>query len=177
MNNKIAASQRNTVLDDIAVEIGLRATILLAAWWGGRNIVVPDTRPEHSVIAKVIGEDAARRLSAAWPGAQIFVPRLTWFEEIRKARQVHNLRARGLDWADIAQVMVMTRREVEDMGEIGRFAAEAVAQEKTGRITPPVFELEQPKLRGGRGGQASRRARRSEPEKPADSTSATTGDL
>ncbi|WP_323017758.1 hypothetical protein [Castellaniella sp.] len=73
MNNKLAASQKNTVLDDIAAEIEMRATILLAAWWGGRNIVVPDTRPEHSVIAKVIGEEAARRLSAVWPGAQIFV--------------------------------------------------------------------------------------------------------
>lgn len=160
MNNKIAASQRNTVLDDIAAEIGLRATILLAAWWGGSNIVVPDTRPERSVIAKVIGEDAACRLSAVWPGAQIFVPRLTWFEEIRKARQVHNLRARGLDWDDIAKVMVMTRREVEDMGEIGRFAAEAVAQEKTGRIAPPLFELERPQVRGGRGGQAAKKSTR-----------------
>lgn len=164
MNNKLAASQKNTVLDDIAAEIGLRATILLAAWWGGRNIVIPDTRPEHSVIAKVIGEDATRRLSAAWPGAQIFVPRLNWFEEIRKARQVHNLRARGLDWGDIAQVMVMTRREVEDMGEIGRFAAEAVAQENTGRRTPPIFELEPPKLRGGRGGQASKKTTKVETE-------------
>ncbi|NYT62378.1 hypothetical protein H0A66_08645 [Alcaligenaceae bacterium] len=164
MKNKLAASQKNTVLDDIAAEIGLRATILLAAWWGGRNIVVPDTRPEHSVIAKVIGEDATRRLSAVWPGAQIFVPRLNWFEEIRKARQVHNLRARGLDWGDIAQVMVMTRREVEDMGEIGRFAAEAVAQESTGRRMPPLFELEQPKVRGGRGGQASKKPTKVEPE-------------
>lgn len=164
MNNKIAASQTNTVLDDIAAEIGLRATILLAAWWGGRNIVVPDTRPEHSVIAKVIGEEATRRLSAAWPGAQIFVPRLNWFEEIRKARQVHNLRARGLDWGDIAQVMVMTRREVEDMGEIGRFAAEAVAQESTGRRMPPLFDLEIPKVRGGRGGQASKKAAKTEPQ-------------
>lgn len=160
MNNKIAASQRNTVLDDIAAEIGLRATILLAAWWGGRNIVVPDTRPEHSVIAKVIGEEATRRLSAVWPGAQIFIPRLNWFEEIRKARQVHNLRARGLEWSEIAQVMVMTRREVEDMGEIGRFAAEAIAQEKTGRRAPTLFELEPPKIRGGRGGQSSRRQAR-----------------
>lgn len=161
MNNKIAASQRNTVLDDIAAEIGLRATILLAAWWGGRNIVVPDTRPEHSVIAKVIGEEATRRLSAVWPGAQIFVPRLNWFEEIRKARQVHNLRARGLEWGEIAQVMVMTRREVEDMGEIGRFAAEAIAQEKTGRHATPLFELESPNVRGGRGGQGGKRPARS----------------
>ncbi|CAM3794501.1 hypothetical protein [Castellaniella denitrificans] len=174
MNNKIAASQKNTVLDDIAAEIGLRATILLAAWWGGRNIVVPDTRPEHSVIAKVIGEEAARRLSAAWPGAQIFVPRLTWFEEIRKARQVHNLRARGLAWPEIAQVMVMTRREVEDMGEIGRFAAEAVAQEKTGRIAAPLFELERPQVRGGRGGQTPKRTNR--PAKPGQQPATKSGE-
>ncbi|WP_323017759.1 hypothetical protein [Castellaniella sp.] len=82
--------------------------------------------------------------------------RLNWFEEIRKARQVHNLRARGLGWNEIAQVMVMTRREVEEMGEIGRFATEAIAQEKTGRSVNPLFELERPQVRGGRGGQTKK---------------------
>lgn len=153
--NRFAASQRNTVLEDIAAEIGLRATVLLAAWWGGRNIVVPSIRPERSVIAQVIGEEAARRLSAAYSGEQIFIPRLNWFEEIRKARQVHNLRARGFESDEIAKLMVMTRREVEDMSEIGRFAAEAVAMESADRGGPSLLDIEPPKLRGSTGGQPS----------------------
>lgn len=162
--NRFAASQRNTVLEDIAAEIGLRATVLLAAWWGGRNIVVPAARPERSAIAKIIGEEAARRLSAAYAGEQIFVPRLNWFEEIRKARQVHNLRARGFESDEIAKLMVLTRREVEDMAEIGRFAADAVAMEQTDRNGPPLFELAPPKLRGSQGGQTARRQRRQQPK-------------
>lgn len=158
-NNKIAASQRNTVLEDLAAEIGLRATVLLAAWWGGKNIVVPDTRPERSVIAKVIGEDAARRLSAAYAGEQIFIPRLNWFEEIRKARQVYNLRARGFAFDEIAQIMVLTRREVEDMAEVGRFATDVVAQERAGRRGPQLLDLEPPQVRGGQGGQPTKRER------------------
>ncbi|KXA71076.1 hypothetical protein [Bordetella hinzii] len=159
-NNKLAASQRNTVLDDIVAVIGLRATVLLAAWWGGRNIVVPDSRPERSVIARVIGEEAARRLSAAYPAEQIFIPRLNWFEEVRKARQVYNLRARGFAFDEIAQLMVLTKREVEDMAEVGRFAAEAVAMERADRRGPQLFDLELPQVRGGRGGQPSKRASR-----------------
>lgn len=152
-NNRIAASKRNTVLEDLAAEIGLRATVLLAAWWGGKNIVVPNTRPERSVIAKVIGEEAACRLSAAYPGEQIFIPRLNWFEEVRQARQVYNLRARGFAIDEIAQIMVLTRREVEDMADVGRFAAEAVAQENAGRSGPQLLDLEPPMVRGGQGGQ------------------------
>jgi len=158
-NSRIAASHRNTVLDDLAAEIGLRATVLLAAWWGGKNIVVPTTRPERSVIAKVIGEHAARRLSAAYAGEQIFIPRLNWFEEVRKARQVYNLRARGFGIDEIAQIMVLTRREVEDMADVGRFATEAVALERGGRRGPLLYDLEPPKIRGGQGGQPTKRQR------------------
>jgi len=133
MSTRLSASQRNTVLEDLSAIIGLRATVLLAAWWGGRNIVIPATRPETSVITKVIGVEATRRLSDAYGAEQIFIPNLNWFEEVRRAKQVHALRARGIPDAEIAQIMVMTRREVADMAEVGRFAAEAIALEKADR--------------------------------------------
>lgn len=154
MNNKIAASQTNTILDDLAVEIGLRATILLAAWWGGNNIVVPATRPERSVLATIIGEEPTRRLAATYGGEQLFIPRLTWFAEIRKARQVYNLLKIGLGRDEVARVMVMTVREVDDMAKIGEFAARVVAHDGS-HIDSSVDE---PDLRGGRGGKKPRRA-------------------
>jgi len=164
MSTRLSASQRNTILEDLAALIGLRATVLLAAWWGGCNIVVPAKRPDTSVIAKVIGEAPARRLSEAFGGEQLFIPRMNWFEEVRRARQVHNLRSRGIPDADIAQIMVMTRREVADMAEIGRFASEAEAMEKSDRRgSLPLFDLTPPRVRGARGGgsrtASNRRAR------------------
>ncbi|WP_269497253.1 hypothetical protein [Castellaniella sp. S9] len=168
MNNKIVASQTNTILDDLAVDIGLRATILLAAWWGGNNIVVPAMRPERSVLASIIGEEPARRLSALYGGEQIFIPRLTWFAEIRKARQVHNLLKIGLARDEVARVMIMTVREVDDMSKIGQFAAQVVEHEHTARRTPPDYELDEPKLRGGRGGKKPRRAVRAPSPENAD---------
>jgi len=75
-----------------------------------------------------------------------------WFEEVRRAKQVHALRARGIPDAEIAQIMVMTRREVADMAEVGRFAAQAVAQEKSDRRgCLSLLELEPPQVRGWRG--------------------------
>jgi len=154
MSTRLSASQRNTVLEDLSVIIGLRATVLLAAWWGGRNIVIPAQRPETSVIAKVIGVEATRRLSESYGAEQIFIPSLNWFEEVRRAKQVHALRARGIPDAEIAQIMVMTRREVADMAEVGRFAAEATALEKADRRGHlSLLELEPPQVRGGRGGR------------------------
>jgi len=153
MSTRLSASQKNTVLDDLSALIGLRATVLLAAWWGGRNIVIPAARVDTSVIAKVIGIEATRRLSEAYGAEQIFIPSLNWFEEVRRAKQVHALRARGIPDAEIAQIMVMTRREVADMAEVGRFAAEAVALEKSDRRgCLSLLELEAPQVRGGRGG-------------------------
>jgi len=157
MSTRLAASQKNTVLDDLSAIIGLRATVLLAAWWGGRNIVIPAQRPETSVIAKVIGVEATRRLSESYGAEQIFIPSLNWFEEVRRAKQVHALRARGIPDAEIAQIMVMTRREVADMAEVGRFAAEATAMEKADRRgCLSLLELEPPQVRGGRGGPRGR---------------------
>jgi len=160
MSTRLSASQRNTVLEDLSAIIGLRATVLLAAWWGGRNIVIPATRPETSVIAKVIGVEATRRLSESYGAEQIFIPNLNWFEEVRRAKQVHALRARGIPDSEIAQIMVMTRREVEDMAEVGRFAAQAVAQEKSDRRgCLSLLELEPPQVRGARGGPRGKRSK------------------
>lgn len=154
---KPAAARSNTVLDDIAAEIGLRATILLAGWWGGCNIVVPASRPEKSRIAQVIGVEEAKRLTAVFGGEQLFIPRLTWLEEIRKARQVHNLRARGFSLKEISGLMVIPMREVENLAEGGRFAAEVIAGEMADRHGGDnLFELEPPHLKSTKGGPAGK---------------------
>lgn len=152
--SKIPASRSNTVLEDISAEIGLRATVLLAAWWGGKNIVVPTVRPERSVIAQIIGESATRRLSEVWGGEQLFIPRMTWLEEIRQARQVYNLRARGLTAHDISQIMLLTLREVEKLEKVGGFAVSAIANERGERKgNAALYEAEFPELSDGAGGR------------------------
>lgn len=70
-------------------------------------------------------------------------------------------------WYRLAVAVVLTRREVEDMADVGRFATEAVALERDGRRGPLLFDLEPPKVRGGQGGQPTKRQRAARTTKEA----------
>ena len=140
MDERIPRSRKNTVLDDIAAIIGLRPTLILCAWWGGKNIVVPAVRPERSLLGRVIGETAVKRLFEAYPGEQIFVPRLTWVSEIGHARQIYNLRKTGFDDDEIARLMVISIRRVKRLGEMGQVVEDLMALEEVSRPATDISD-------------------------------------
>lgn len=165
-----AAADYNTVLDDIAAVIGLRATMLLAGWWGGKNIVVPALRPEKSQIARVIGIQAAEKLSAAYGGEQIFIPRMNWMEEIRRARAVYALMQRGLSAREVSHIMALPQREVVNLYENGRYANDIYAHELAERQNgPQMIEPRDPEFVSTKGGPKRKTSRRA--SNPAAGTS------
>ena len=114
-------ADENTVLADLCAVIGMHRTLAIAAWWGGRNIVIPATRPRNTRIARVIGEDAAERLAQAFGGMQVFIPRMRWFSRINTARQAWAMHQRGFSLEEIERLLVLAPNDARNMVDMGRF--------------------------------------------------------
>lgn len=114
---------KNTLLEDIAAEIGYTATSTLCGWFGGRYVFVPATpSPEHK-IARVIGPSAFRRLSAAFGGVTLFIPKDQAQRRARRNRIIFDMIVRGSNANNIStriQISKMQvhniRRDLEDGG-------------------------------------------------------------
>jgi len=102
---------RNTTLDDISAEIGFTATISLARQRGAKNVYVP-ANPAGSVLAELLGVEAAERLAACWGGELLAVPTLRACEYARDRCLIARLTEAGLSVADIAECVGLTARRV-----------------------------------------------------------------
>lgn len=108
-------TRTNTTLDDIAGEIGFTATITLATWYGGRNLYVPAAPDEESAVVKLIGMSAVKRLAAAWGGLPLAVPTMWRYEEEQRNRTIGNLLIEGHGTKQIAAMMGMTERRIQQI--------------------------------------------------------------
>lgn len=108
-------TRTNTTLDDLSGEIGFSATIQLATWYGGRNLYVPATPDEDSMIVRLIGMPAAKRLALSWGGTPVAVPTMWQYEEAQRNRTIGNLLIDGKGTKDIATIMGMTERRVQQI--------------------------------------------------------------
>jgi hypothetical protein len=108
-------ARMNTTLDDIAGEIGFTATVMLSTWYGGRNLYVPANPDESSMIVKLIGMPAARRLAAQWGGSPVAVPTMWRYEEAQRDRTIGALLLEGKNTKDIAAIMGMTERRIQQI--------------------------------------------------------------
>lgn len=130
----------NTTLEDISAEIGFTATISLARQRGGKNVYVP-ANPAGSVLAELVGVEAAERLAACWGGELLAVPTLRACEYARDRCLIARLTEAGMSVADIAECVGLTprrvvqvRRELRDAGlldaeRVQSAAARGVEQE------------------------------------------------
>lgn len=113
---------QNTILEDIAAEIGYTATATLTAWYGGSVLAVPAKADPDHTIAKLIGYPAFGRLVGAFARERLFVPKDSR-QALRRQRQVFNLLTHGMSPQKAAEVLSITaaqvhniRRELEDAG-------------------------------------------------------------
>lgn len=107
---------KNTTLDDIAAEIGMTAALRLSAWFGDDNkCYVPLKVEEGQLLVRLIGMSAARRLTEAFPGDMLAIPRLTQYENDVRARQIGQLLTRGFPTRQIAGWMRITERRVQQI--------------------------------------------------------------
>lgn len=108
----------NTVLDDIATEIGFSATLRLAAWYGnssGVNLYVPPTAEAGQALVNLIGMSAAQRLAAAFGGEHLAIPLLTAYEDELRRRRIARLLAARHSWRDISNLEGITERRVQQI--------------------------------------------------------------
>ncbi len=105
---------RNTTLDDLAAIIGFTATLRLAVWFGDRkaNLYVPDTVGDGQQLVALIGESAARRLSAEFGRQHINVPSLHSALREKRYELIHRRLLEGSGSKAIAQETGITERRV-----------------------------------------------------------------
>lgn len=108
-------ARTNTTLDDIAGEIGFTATVMLATWYGGKNLYVPAEPLDTSMVVRLIGMPAARRLASAWGGLMVAVPTMWQYEEAQRNRTIGALLIDGKGTKDIAGIMGMTERRIQQI--------------------------------------------------------------
>ena len=97
------------VLDEIADIAGRDAALDLAAAFGGSTLHVPAPGRVHShALAHVLGDQRARQVAERFQGDVVYVPKC------RRA-VARRMRSQGRSTRDIASVMGVSRRAVQQM--------------------------------------------------------------
>lgn len=106
-----------TTLEDICAVIGFTATLRLAAWFGDgtSNLYVPQKVEEGMLLCRLIGEPAARRMVAEWPGENVAVPMLRDYEDDMRKRFVGRMLEQGFGTREISGKMRMSERRVQQI--------------------------------------------------------------
>lgn len=92
---------KNTLLDDIAAEIGYTATSVLAAWYGGRHLYVTTDPQKADQIAALIGRSAFERLVASFGGEVLAIPRNVLSSRYERWRTVFDMLTEGKSTREI----------------------------------------------------------------------------
>lgn len=106
---------KNTTLDDIAAEIGLTATLRISAWFGEDRCHVPAVVEEGQLLVRLIGISAARKLTLAFPGELLAIPRLTQYEADVRNRQIGRWLMKGCTTREISNWLRMSERRVQQI--------------------------------------------------------------
>lgn len=107
---------RNTTLDDIAAVVGFTAALRLSAWFGeGSNLYIPLSVSNDQMLVRLLGMSAARRLSEAWPGEHLSVPRPQEYEAQVQRRQIVDLLASGMTDRKIGHFLRLSPRRVQQI--------------------------------------------------------------
>jgi len=113
--------QDPVLIDDIGLSIGATALLRLLALFGGTRLYVPEAIHENHVIARAIGIDAARALSARFAREHLELPDADDFTRLQRIRRVAGLLRTGMASRDIAMLIGIGTRQV------CRYRAEAEA--------------------------------------------------
>lgn len=105
-------SSYSTLVADLEGVIGMDATARLCELWPGIPIRVPAKMTPDHVIAREIGIEKGRALSAAFGGAQITPPRLRQVAREARNRSIIEARRAGATVESIARRHEMTVRQV-----------------------------------------------------------------
>lgn len=106
---------QNNTLDDIAAVVGFTNTLRLAAWFGEGTMFVPAKVEDGQLLVILIGKSAAQRLSDAWPGEWVAVPRPQQYEIDLRRKQMAQLLESGFTTRQISHWMRCGERRVQQV--------------------------------------------------------------
>lgn len=108
--------ERKTMLEDISSVIGLTATLTLVAWYGDlKRLYVPKGAEADCVLARLIGQDHAKRLSAEWGGEHLSIPQIHGYDvEVRRSRTARLLQ-QGFGAQEIAVLLGVSERRIQQI--------------------------------------------------------------
>ena len=113
---EVKMDHRNTILDDISSVIGFTLTLRVAAWFGNTNsLYVPQTVEEGQLLVMLIGRRPAEKLTEAFPGEWLAVPRLTAYEEDERRHRIALLLTRGFSTREVSKIERMSERRVQQL--------------------------------------------------------------
>jgi hypothetical protein len=87
-------------------------------------------------------------------------------DEIGKSRQIYNLRKTGFSDAEIARLMVISKKRVEKLGEVGQVVEELTALEEASHQSLSLSDADAEKLERVLSGVGERQATRPSPATP-----------
>lgn len=107
--------QHQLDLDDVCASVGYTATRVIAAWFGGRELLVPGTYQADHPLRFLIGDSALQALVRDLAGERLQIPHATHDERYRRERVVAELIAKGVSNDAIAQLLDLSSRRVEQL--------------------------------------------------------------
>lgn len=105
----------NTILEDIAAEIGLASTLTLIMWYGGSNLFVPSKVTPRHALAKLIGEAGMRALVNRWGNEWLYISTARAADRVGRSRILWERLSTGASSSEIAADLGLTRRRVEQI--------------------------------------------------------------
>ena len=106
---------RPSDLDDVCSVVGYTATRVLAAWFGGTNVMVPRQALDEHPLSLLLGASAYRALVREFAGHVISVPKADDEWRYYRDRVIAERFADGATPAQIAIEMNLTPRRVEQL--------------------------------------------------------------
>lgn len=111
----VGIERLNSIVDDIAGEIGYTAASALVDWFGGGYLYVPKEFSEKHPISLVIGDLGLRRLIKAYAGESLAIPYDFGREKDRRDRLIAVLGECGCGTRQIASIAGMTPKQVQNI--------------------------------------------------------------
>jgi hypothetical protein len=102
-------------LEDLAGAIGYTNCRVVATWFAGRRLSVPDQFSADHPVARLIGAVAFRRMVESFAGQRLAVPDAQEDERYRRMRAVAEMLASGATCDTIGVALGLSTRRVEQL--------------------------------------------------------------
>jgi hypothetical protein len=102
-------------LDDVCAVVGYRATRILAAWFAGRNLFVPERTTETHPLGRLVGDSAFRALVASFGGQWVWVPSPSEDRRYFVERVMAEQMSEGMCDAEIAEFHLLSLKRVQQL--------------------------------------------------------------